>query len=223
MRIKNAINWAKGVKSSFVNRNEVVEFWLDGFNGDGKESEEGMKRAFSHIVKIYDKILHMDPNWHYFYEGGYSLIRCSYKFAQSVIKYFRDNSIKFQFKSKWTESLYVTHEYQEIFKQMLHTFSVLTIEMYKNGDDRCLIQAADRVCHCYHNHSLYLANAVGKLNNYRKNHESIMKWEADQMAALTAERCYYNGRYQGERDMQARYKSREGEKNGDSQSSGGNS
>jgi len=221
MRIRNIINKLRLMKDNFKYRNEVVEFWLDGFNGERRESEEGMKKAFAHIVRIYDKILYMDPNWHYFYEGEYSLIRCSYKFAKLVIKYFKSNLIEFRFRSDWEESLYVTHEYREIFKQMFHTFSVLSIEMYKNGDDRYLMQAGDRVCHCFHNHAIYLANAVGKLNKYRRAHESIMKWEADQMSILTAERCYYNGRYQGERDMQARYKKREERENGDSQSTGG--
>jgi len=187
---------------------EVIEFWLDGFNGDLGNAD--MKKAFAHIIKIYDQILHEDPNWHYFYEASYSLIRCSLKFCERVKKYFADNWIGYEYKGKWTEDMYVTKEYQEIFKQMFHTFSILTVELYKNGDGNQLYSAADRVCHCFHNHALYLANTEGKLGKYN----NIEMWEADNMSKLVVDRSYYIGLIKGRKEVMAYYEER---KNGEAE------
>jgi len=201
MRITKKINSVftrlKAATFKIRDENEVVEFWLEGFNGDLGNAD--MKKAFAHIIKIYDQILHEDPNWHYFYEANYSLIRCSLRFRKRMEKYFADNWIGYEYKDKWTEAMYVTKEYQEIFKQMFHTFSVLTIELYKNGDGNQLYLAADRVCHCFHNHAFYLANAEGGLGKYN----NIDMWEANNMSRLAVDRSYYIGLIKGRKEVMA--------------------
>ncbi len=110
------------------NRNEIVEFKLDKFN------DSGMDTAFGRIVYIYDTILHKDPLWHYFYEGHYSLIRCSRKYMHKVEKNLIKNGIDYRDPIVWEEGLYVTKKYQHIYQHIFHYTSVLAIELYKKGD-----------------------------------------------------------------------------------------
>jgi len=167
-------------------KNCVIEFWMDGFNDDG------LDKAFKHIVAIYDKVLYKDPQWHYFYEDTYSLIRCSYKHCYEVKRYLDEHGIKYKWPvGPWKETLNSTKIFQETFKEMFHSFSVLVIEMFKKDCGCLLYESADRVCHCFHNHAMYLASAEGELDEY----ENIdpMAWEAMQMAKLTALRAYHIG------------------------------
>ncbi len=173
--------------------NEIIEFWMEGFNDDG------LDKAFVHIVKIYDQVLHKDPQWHYFYEDHYSLIRCSMKYRDKVKKYLDDNNITYKWPvSNWTESMYITNEYQHIYKNIFHSFSTLVIEMFKNEDENKLYEAADRICHPFFNHAMYLADISGKLDIYKDDDScNTMMWEADQMSQLTTYRASYIGQIKG--------------------------
>jgi len=178
--------------------NTVIEFWLDGFNTN-------MNSAVMHLVAIYDQILHKDPNWHYFYEDHYSLIRCSLKYEQDVKKYLDENNIEYKWPTKlWREGCYVTVQYQEDFKVMFHTFSELIIKMIKKDDGDQLYMAGDRAAHCFHVMAMYLAHYSGSLDRFRASKLDILYWEADQMARLTAGRAYHIGLIAGEKYAAAR-------------------
>lgn len=207
MRIKIPINWldvkkkyaeirkldVEGYQKLFWKKDNIVEFWMEGFN------DNGLDEAFLHIVEIYDKILHKDPQWHYFYEGHYSLIRCSYKYCYDVKKYMDDNSIEYKWPiQNWKENTHMTHEYQHIYRDIFHSFSTLIIEMFKNEDGDKLYLAADRVCHPFFNHAMYLADISGKLDMYKDSSNiNIMMWEADQMSQLTIYRAHHIGQIDG--------------------------
>jgi len=188
----------------FWGDNAVVEFWMGGFN------DEGLTKAFGHIYAIYEEILHKDPQWHYFYEDRYTLIRCSYKYSGEVKKYLDDNNIKYKWPiQNWVESCYVTVTYQDIYKEIFHNFSVLIIEMFKNKDGSKLYTAADRVIHPFFVQALYLADVEGQLDYYQANNVEPMFWEAHNMAGLTASRAYHIGTIKGERDVVAYYKNKD--------------
>jgi hypothetical protein len=172
----------------FWTDDKLVEFWLDGFN-------ENMTLAFAHLVELYNQLLKDDPNWHYFYEDHYSLVRCSLKYRDKVKKFFDDRNIKYKWPATgWSETLYTTSIYKKRFKALFHNFSVLTIEMFNNSDGKYLHEAADRICHCYLNHALYLAHVSGYTDYYTQSGYPIDFWEADKMADLTARRAYHIGR-----------------------------
>jgi len=171
----------------------VIEFWLDGFNG------EGLDVAFLHIVKIYDTILCNDTQWHYFYEDSYSLIRCSYKYVYKVKKYLDDNNIKYKWPVKnWVESTYMTMEYQDIYKEIFHNLSILIIQMFKKGDGAHLELAGDRIIHPFFNHALYLAEMDGQLEPYRENGLAADLWEGTKMSNLSNYRSYHIGLLEGQ-------------------------
>lgn len=170
-------------------KSEIVEFWMDGFNED-------VNIAFGHIRTIYDKILHKDPLWHYFYEGYYSLIRCSKKYEKDIESYLREHNINHRQPTIWKEGLYVTKKYQHIYKHIFHYTSVLAIEMYKSGDETYYLSAADRIIHPFFNQSLYPAK-VSKLCNDRVN---FQYWEAELMGELAIGRAYHIGRVVGQKE-----------------------
>ncbi len=62
---------------------EVIEFFLLDFNED-------LDKAWAKINALYDKVLHKDPNWHFFWEGKYSIIRCSQEFKEIVTEFFEE-------------------------------------------------------------------------------------------------------------------------------------
>ena len=167
---KELITEMDNVRDLMWSDNTIVEFWMDGFNDDG------LDKAFEHIVKIYDRILCEDEQWHYFYEDHYSLIRCSYKFSSRVKKYLEENYICYRPITNWNEQTYMTSEYKSIYTTLFHNFSVLIIEMYKKGDGNQLYFAADRIIHPFFNHAIYLAEVDGQLDPYREAGFDIGEW-----------------------------------------------
>jgi hypothetical protein len=188
--ISNTLLKDRAARQKFLwGEDEMVEFWLDGFNDD-------MTVAFLHLVELYNQILHKDPQWHYFYEDHYSLVRCSMKYRDVVRKFFDDRNIKYKWPaSGWSETLYTTNMYKEEFKHLFHNFSVLTIKMHNGGDGtNYLREAADRVCHCFFNHATYLAHRSGLTKSYDEAGYPADYWEAKYMADLAASRAYHIGR-----------------------------
>ena len=194
----NIINDVENVRSLVWDDTQILEFWLTGFN------DEGLDVAFSHLYKIYKTILHEDPQWHYFYEGHYSLIRCSYQYYEKVAKYLNDHDINYKYPGQfWTENTYMTREYMHIYKELFHYFSILVMEMYENGDGNHLFLAADRIIHPFFNHALYLAEMDGQLDYYKEMGLIVDNWEVDKMAYLASGRAYHAGKIAGQKELQA--------------------
>lgn len=183
--MKRFFNW---VAKAFSN--QIIEFRLDGFN------DRGIEEAFFHILEIYNKILSKDPLWHYFYEGPYSLIRCSRKYTGTVKKYLDKHCIKYKWPVyPWREGMHVTVRYQHIYRHIFHYNSVLALEMYKAGDSYRSVTAADRIIHSFFNQSLYPAKKAGLCDSYEDaEYTDFQYWEAQGMADLAIGRAYHIGR-----------------------------
>jgi hypothetical protein len=197
---RKIVNWRKydvAKRQSFLfDEDHIIEFRLSGFN-------ENMDLAFSHLVELYSQILYEDPQWHYFYEDHYSLVRCSLKYRDAVKKFFDDRNITYEWPPNgWVESTHTTYFYREEFKILFHTFSVLTIKMHLNNDGaNYLNEATDRVCHCFFNHATYLAHVSGITKNYEASGYPVDYWEAARMAELTAFRAYNVGRCKQQKNI----------------------
>lgn len=194
-------------KDVFWSGDEVMQFRLDGFNDDG------LDKAFLRIVDIYDKILYKDPNWHYFYEGDHSLIRCSFKYVDLVETYLKKNGISYVPPDHWEEGTYTTVMYKDIYKHIFHSISVLMIQMYKNDDGRNLLEAGDRVIHPFFNHGFYLAKMAGMLDKY-KTVIDAEHYEADMMMTLARDRTSYIGYRRGVQKAVDYYEGLKEENNG---------
>lgn len=189
------------VRSLVYDDYDVVEFWLPGFN-DG-----GLVEPFKHIMYLYDTYLKDDHYWHFIYEGDYTLIRCSYKYAKSVERYLDKNEIDHKPITWWQEGTHVTTRYQMLFRDIFHSTSVLAIEMSKNKEEDFYIsQSADRIVHIFLLQAIYLAEMNGDLDRFRKIGYGIQYWEADHMADLAKFRAYNIGKIDGHNQLQDRWK-----------------
>ena len=109
--------------------------------------------ALSWIVlkDVYDKILRDDPFWHFFYEGEYSIIRCSGEFTAGVCDLLDEFSVVYTEPTVWYDSSEYVKYYHTVFTYLFHGFSVLAME-YPNEE---WFVVSDRVIHCYMNHQWY--------------------------------------------------------------------
>lgn len=154
-----------------------------------------------------------DPQWHYFYEDHYSLIRCSYKYCYRVKKYLDDNNIRYEWPIKtWNENTYMTCEYKHIYTELFHLFSTLVMEMYEKDDGIYLYHASDRIIHPFLNHALYLAVISGQTEWYEERGFDVQEWESIKMMDLARGRAHHIGVIVGEKNVIKRITEREMEK-----------
>lgn len=180
------------VRSLVYKDDYVMEFWLQGFN------DYGLIKPFKHILNLYDMYLKDDPYWHFIYEGSYTLIRCSFKYAKKVERYLDKHEIQHKPISWWQEGTHVTTRYKESFRDIFHITSVLTINMAKNGEEDFYInQSADRIVHIFLLQAIYLAEINGDLDRFREVGYGIQYWEAGHMAKLAQFRSYNIGKIDG--------------------------
>ena len=196
----NIIKGMEDTQALVWSEDNILEFWLDGFN-DG-----GLEEAFSHIMKLYDMYLKDDVRWHFIYEGNYTLIRCSYKYVPDLVKYFTRNEIRFRSPAWWTEGTHVTAIYKEIFTEIFHWTSVLAIEMAKNKEEDFHIQqSADRIVHVFLLQALYLADINGSLDELETAGFGVMYWESSIMSNLAKYRTYHIGTIDGHNRLKAHW------------------
>lgn len=180
---------------------DVIEFWLKDLN------EENLVKTFRHIVTLYNMYLKDDPNWHYIHEGSYTLIRCSYKYAKNLERYFAKHDIEHKPISWWREGTHMTTRYQIIYRKIFHWTSVLAIQMAANKEqDFYVNQAADRMVHVFMLQSIYLAELNGELDKYRESDINIMFWEASHMTDIAKYRTYHIGKIAGNIELQNHWK-----------------
>jgi len=188
-------------KALIYDDGDVVEFWINGSN------EDNLVKVFKHIVTLYNMYLKDDPNWHYIYEGHYTLIRCSYKYAKNLERYFATHDMEHRPISWWEEGTHMTERYKTIYKELFHWTSVLAIQMAANKEEDYYVnQAADRLVHVFMLQSIYSAELNGKLDRYRKSGLNIMFWEADHMSDITKYRTYHIGKIAGNTELQDHWK-----------------
>jgi hypothetical protein len=143
-----------------------------------------------------------DPYWHFIYEGHYTLIRCSYKYAKSIERYLDKNEVECKPITWWHEGTHVTALYKNVFKEIFHWTSVLAIEMAKNKEeDFYIAQSADRIVHIFLLQAIYLAEMNGDLDRFRKIGYGIQYWEADHMSNLAKFRAYNIGKIDGQKEL----------------------
>jgi len=189
-RLRKIINRNKTLiklRDAYRSDREIIEFFLLDFNED-------LDKAWAKIGALYDKVLCKDPNWHFFYEGKYSIIRCSQEFKEEVIKFFKEFDIKYEFNGLWVDGSKMVCKYNKIFQAMFHCFSEIAINM----DEPDLFDVADRVTHCFFNHAYYMAKAHREPFKYPYIIDPTM-WEAEMMARLSIYRAHHIGKYTLER------------------------
>jgi len=187
---------------------EVVEFELyDGF--DDNDPYETAKN----LISLYCDVLRKDPNWHFFNEGDFMVVRCSNLFVKDVEKFLKDNKFtKYIGPKEWVESTYVTKHFQyTFFLKMFHQISegAMTVlfdddhDAYENYYDYCIKNIMERIIHAWFNHNTMFAVVFGKA---LKDPIDCQLWEADIISSLSIQRARYGGKYEFLRNLEIKNK-----------------
>lgn len=174
---------------------KIVEFNLEDFNED-------MRGAFDNLYRLYQKILIKDSNWHFFYEGDFTILRCGAGWVDAVRVYLMKNDIKHTQPKEWVEPWELTREMQDCFGPIFHSLSVLVMELFRRNRllwyDKLITNSVDRVIHPFLNMATYLKyfNAEAGIQK-----GPFVKWEAEVMASLTVSRAHTAGMIIGEQRM----------------------
>lgn len=159
------------------------EHWVDQ-----KTKEDGLD-----LMRIlYRNSLNTDPLWHFFWEGDYTVIRCSPMIASEIdetLSHYDDFTVVWA-KNGYDENIKITAKYLPAFVQIFHGFSILAMEM-ENED---FLRVFERINHCF-------LNMVTReeLRNMFKIHDDYddlnknMAWEAIAISQVAFMRMFTHG------------------------------
>lgn len=175
---------------------DVLEIEIySGFGGDNAHE------ILANLIELYhDAELNKDPQWHFFYEGNFTVLRFSRSFSDKVESTLRDMNLKgYVGPKEWKESTYVTKRFQyTFFVHMFHLISegviMLLFDKDKNEDMDFFIKSmAERMIHAWFNHNLCSAVVFGKEIGIL---EKCQMWEGLAVNKIANDRMYYAGRYE---------------------------
>lgn len=158
------------------NRIKLIEFEVSAINSD-------MELAAKFFKGVAQFVLHQDNYWHFFYEGEYSLIRCSEKYAPELEEFLKETHLPYINKGVWVDGSKYVEKYKKMFIPILHNYTLLGLTL----DEKDLFSVSDRICHSFFNHCTY---SVPKLRKTYGEHS----WESMMMSYVTVERAEYIGR-----------------------------
>lgn len=99
------------------------------------------------IRTLYDEILMWDPEWHFFYEDQYMLVRCGDKYAERVMRILERIEVVYKDQGEWIDNIQITRDYQTAFSSVFHGYSELAMSI--NPEE--LEPVMDRIIHCFMN------------------------------------------------------------------------
>lgn len=106
--------------------------------------------------KLYNKILHKDDTWHFFYEGTFDELRFHSKFKRRVEKFLeKDDRVKnYTLKEfGWSDDQKIVEEYKDYFTGIFHQNSLIALQLGEEVDvtNRKLERIIDRTVHSFFN------------------------------------------------------------------------
>ena len=177
-------------------KEKIMEFKLEGFN-------KNMREAFGILNRLYRSVLIIDPNWHFFYEGDYTILRCGEEYIDAVRFQLSHGGVSFKWApEEWIEPWELTAEFQDCFGPIFHSLSVLIMELFERKYlalevDPLILNSADRIIHPFLNMATYLKYFKAGAGDGGP----FVKWEAEIMASLTVTRAHIAGMIAGEQRM----------------------
>lgn len=137
------------------------------------------------LKDLYDIILREDSQWHFFWEGNYTVIRCG-STASKIERHLKRLNIKYEVE-KWEDNIPITNKYQEQFQIIFHGFSELAMNLKEDEIHPIL----ERATHCFLNNCLTKSN--GLLDLCKGMQLSNNLWESVAIAAVLIGRAYTTG------------------------------
>jgi hypothetical protein len=172
----------------------IYEIELYSFPG-GKFNDDYVK-AWSFIKDLYWDVFKDDENWHFFYEGEFTVIRFSYKFLKDIKAYLNQRNVGTSIAKKWIDSSKIVEKYKEEYAKLFHVFSMFAIFVPTTEE---LHQVFDRIAHpfCNHNHyRMAINNGIGGENDGGFTNYWM---EPDFISQYLVRRAMYSGKcYHGE-------------------------
>lgn len=136
----------------------VHEIFVYGFGEkevedyENVETVKGRELFKTCLKRLYHTVLYRDPNWHYFIEGSYNIIRFSYDFWDEIRDILELHEANFDEEPRiWIDDQKATRNYQDVFQKMFHAFSLMPMQNYKEEELQGIL---DRVIHCFMNHQM---------------------------------------------------------------------
>lgn len=159
---------------------------------DGKFNDDYVK-AWSFIKDLYWDIFKGDENWHFFYEGEFTVIRFSYKFLKDIKTYLSQRNIRTSIAKRWIDSSKIVEKYKEEYTKLFHIFSMFSIFVPTTEE---LHQVFDRIAHpfCNHNHYRMAINNGIKSDNDLIDAYYAAHLEPDFIAKYLVGRAMYSGK-----------------------------
>jgi hypothetical protein len=141
--------------------------------------------AWGVITDLHELVFKDDPNWHFFWEGWYNIIRFSKVFRDEVKEYLDENEIEYVEEGFWVDGQRMTRLYQDLYKPMFHSFSELAIR--DKGEN--IRENLDRVIHCFLNHQFFVVRDI------RESQGGA--WEPNLIGENLINRSFYLGECNG--------------------------
>lgn len=143
---------------------------------------------------LHRHVLYTDPQWHFFWEGPYTVFRVSEYKVPEVCDFFNnlkfhDKAIEYKVEGEWIDNVLITKHFQEHFGPIFHEFSELALKIV---DDRTEVMDAvlERINHCF-------------LNNLATPERmSNILWESEAIMNVGIRRAFTVGRIIEEKTTQ---------------------
>jgi len=149
------------------------------------------------IEGAYCTCLQDDPNWHFFYENTYNIIRCSMKNINPLLEYLEECGVTYKYNGTWIDGSSTVRGHREEFQQMFHAFSMIAIKGY---NWRNITYMFDRVAHCFLNHQAF------RIKPYRTMFGTM--WEPMLVGENANRRAHYIGEIFGAKAMREKFEDR---------------
>lgn len=160
------------------------------------DSMEEHERFWETLQFMYERFLHADPKWHFFYEGNYNHIRCQKSFMEKVTKVLETNGFDFTEPVVWEDSSATVRAYEEEFTSLFHNFSEIAMKFQNSNDtqqDKLKFESiSDRIIHCFLNHMYYRAMTMYEETDYQNT-----EYELHILGNLFKSRAWYIGMCNG--------------------------
>ena len=160
----------------------MVEFELKDFNWTEA-------RCLELLRGLWQFCLRYDQYWHFFWEGDYTVVRCSLSFQENVSGFLKRNGVVYAMNGEWVDNIPITKKYQKQFMGMFHAFSELAMQM-EDDEFRLIL---DRVCHCFLN-NCHTLKRVHKADDLVGTAWASTFWESLCLADVATGRAYTIGR-----------------------------
>ena len=146
------------------------------------------------LKTFYEDVLYKDKYWHFFWEGSYTVIRCTSTSAKAIKKTIKklrkEKSEPLEYKNiEYKENIPATIKHLEAFMSIFHGFSVIAITMAEGTIDGTL----ERINHCFLNMAAMTKDADAMREFLKKEGSIETSYETMLITKVALSRSFMDG------------------------------